>query len=105
MPYTFSGNFLNYRISQVKNVGFDTFPDNTDDFLRMMVELKKAGTPGGFALGNASGDGNCWAHWVLWSHGGRLVDENDNLVLNSPETVAGLEYVAKLGKTFIPGVA
>jgi multiple sugar transport system substrate-binding protein len=105
LPYTFSGNFLNYRISQVKNVGFDTFPDNTDDFLRMMVELKKAGTPGGFALGNASGDGNCWAHWVLWSHGGQLVDENDNLVLNSPETVAGLEYVAKLGKTFIPGVA
>ncbi|MDX1401570.1 MAG: ABC transporter substrate-binding protein [Kiloniellales bacterium] len=105
LPYTFSGNFLNYRISQIKAVGFDSFPDNTDDFLAMMAELKKAGTPGGFALGNASGDGNCWAHWILWSHGGRLVDENNNLVLNSPETVAGLEYVAKLGETFLPGVA
>ncbi|MGI9464968.1 MAG: ABC transporter substrate-binding protein [Aestuariivirgaceae bacterium] len=105
LPYTFSGNFLNYRVSQIKAVGFDKFPDNTDDFLRMMAELKKAGTPGGFALGNASGDGNCWAHWVLWSHGGRLVDENDKLILNSPETIAGLDYVAKLGKTFIPGVA
>ncbi len=105
LPYTFSGNFLNYRISQMKAAGFDTFPDNTDDFLTLMLELKKAGTPGGFALGNASGDGNCWAHWVLWSHGGKMVDANDNLVLNSPETVAGLEYVAKLGKAFIPGVA
>lgn len=105
LPYTFSGNFLNYRISQVKKAGFSTFPDNSDDFLTLMLELKKAGTPGGFALGNASGDGNCWAHWVLWSHGGKMVDDNDNLVLNSPETVAGLEYVAKLGKSFIPGVA
>ncbi len=105
LPYTFSGNFLNYRISQVKKAGFSSFPANTDDFLTLMTELNKAGTPGGFALGNASGDGNCWAHWVLWSHGGKMVDSNDNLVLNSPETVAGLEYVAKLGETFIPGVA
>ncbi len=105
IPYTFSGNFLNYRISQLKAVGFDSMPSDTDGFLRLMTELKKAGTPGGFALGNASGDGNAWAHWVLWSHGGQMIDANENLVLNSPETVAGLEYVAKLGKTFIPGVA
>ncbi len=105
VPYCFSGNFLNYRVSQVKKAGFDKFPDNTDDFLKLMENLNKQGTPGGFALGNASGDGNCWAHWVLWSHGGKMVDDKDNLVLNSPETVAGLEYVAKLGKTFLPGVA
>lgn len=105
LPFTFNGNFINYRISHIKNVGFDKFPENTDDFLRMMAELKKAGTPGGFALGNASGDGNAWAHWVFWSHGGRMVDKNNNLILNSPETVASLEYVAKLGKTFLPGAA
>lgn len=105
LPYTISGNFLNYRISACKEAGFDGVPDNTDDFLSLMTELKKIGKPGGFALGNASGDGNCWAHWVAWSHGGKMIDENDNLVLNSPETVAALEYVSKLGPTFLPGVA
>ena len=80
-------------------------PDNTDDFLQLMRNLKKNGTPGGFALGNASGDGNCWAHWIMWSHGGKLVDENDNVVVDSPETVAGLEYVKALGESFISGAA
>jgi multiple sugar transport system substrate-binding protein len=105
IPYVFSGNFLNYRISAVQKAGFETVPDNTDDFLKLMQNLKKNGNPGGFALGNASGDGNCWAHWILWSHGGKVVDDNENVVLNSPEVVAALEYVAELGKTFLPGVA
>ncbi len=105
LPLTISGNFLNYRVSQIQAAGFEKMPDNTDDFLKLMKGLKKNGTPGGFALGNASGDGNCWTHWILWSHGGRMVDENDNVVINSPETVASLEYVKELGETFIPGAA
>jgi len=105
VPFTISGNYLNYRISQVKAAGFDKFPETTDDFLTMMQNLNKNGTPGGFALGNASGDGNCWTHWLLWSHGGKVVDESDNVVINSPETVAALEYAHELGKTFLPGAA
>lgn len=105
LPVTISGNYLNYRKSHVQKAGFETVPDNTDDFLKLMKGLKKQGTPGGFALGNASGDGNCWTHWILWSHGGRMVDENDNVVVNSPETIAGLEYVKELATTFLPGTA
>jgi len=105
IPYFFSGNFINYRVSHVQAAGFDGVPDNTDDFLKLMEGLKKNGTPGGFALGNASGDGNCWTHWILWSHGGKVVDDDDNVVLDSPETVAGLEYVRELAQHFLPGTA
>lgn len=105
VPFTISGNYLNYRISQVKAAGFDKFPETTGDFLTMMQNLKKNGTPAGFALGNASGDGNSWTHWLLWSHGGKMVDKDDNVVINSPETIAALEYAAELGETFIPGAA
>lgn len=105
IPFVFGGNYLNYRISQVQKAGFEGVPDNFDDFLKLMQNLKKNGTPGGFALGNASGDGNSWTHWILWSHGGKVVDENENVVLDSPEVVAALEYVAELGKTLLPGVA
>ncbi len=105
LPVTISGNLINYRISHIKKAGFDKVPDNTKDFLKLMQNLKKNGTPGGFALGNASGDGNCWTHWILWSHGGKLVDKNDNVVLNSPETIASLEYAKELAETYISGAA
>ena len=105
LPITIGGNLINYRKSHVQKAGFETVPDNTADFLTLMQNLKKNGTPGGFALGNASGDGNCWTHWVLWSHGGKLVDENDNVVIDSDETVAALEYAKELGETFITGAA
>ena len=105
LPMTISGNLINYRKSMVQKAGFDGIPDNTDDFLKLMQNLKANGTPGAFALGNASGDGNAWTHWIVWSHGGQVVDKDNNVVLNSPETVAGLEYVKQLGETFVPGAA
>ena len=34
---------------------------------------------------------------------GKVVDKNNKVVLNSPETVAALEYGKKLYETFVPG--
>jgi multiple sugar transport system substrate-binding protein len=104
LPFVFSGVLLNYRGSMLVRAGFDGVPDNTDDFLRLAKALKKNGTPMGMPLGNASGDGNTWCHWLLWAFGGKVADENDNVVLDSPETVAALEYARELAENFIPGV-
>ena len=49
-----------YRESHVKAAGFDAFPKDTDGFLKLCKALKEKGTPAGFALGNATGDGNTW---------------------------------------------
>ena len=103
VPLGIIGNAIVYRESQVRAVGFDGIPKDTAGFLKMMQALKAKGTPGGFALGKAVGDGNNWAHWLLWSHGGKMVDEKGNVVLNSPETVASLEYAKQLYDTFVPG--
>ena len=46
------------------------FPKDLPGFLELMKALKKNNTPGGFALGHASGDGNAWTHWLLWAHNG-----------------------------------
>jgi multiple sugar transport system substrate-binding protein len=78
-------------------------PNDTQGFLRLCQALKKKGTPCGFALGNAVGDANAWTHWALWGHGGRMVDEDNRVVVNSKETAAALEYAAALYQTFIPG--
>ena len=103
LPVTISGNYINYRVSSVQAAGFDTVPGDTDGFLELMRAMKANGTPGGFALGHASGDGNAWTHWLLWAHGASLVDENDNIAIDSAETRAALEYCKALYETFAPG--
>jgi multiple sugar transport system substrate-binding protein len=103
VPLGCAGNALVYRESHVKAAGFDQFPRDTDGFLRLMKALKEKGTPGGFALGNATGDGNVWTHWLVWSHGGKLVNEKNEVVINSPETIRALEYAKELYATFVPG--
>ena len=81
------------------------FPDKTDGFLEYAKAMKKNNTPGGFALGHASGDGNGWVHWCLWSQGGNTVDKSDKVIINSPETAKALEYAKALYAEMIPGVA
>jgi multiple sugar transport system substrate-binding protein len=103
VPLGCAGNALVYRTSMLKAAGFESVPKDTDGFLRMMKALKDKGTPGGFALGNATGDGNTWTHWLVWSHGGKLVNEKNEVVINSPETVRALEYGRELYNTFVPG--
>lgn len=97
-----AGAYMVYRESQVKAAGFNAFPKTTDEFLRMFKALKDKGTPGGMALGNATGDG-LWCNWLVWSHGGMLVDKNNKVVIDSPETIKALEYGRELYSTFIPG--
>jgi len=105
IPIAYNGNVINYRQSMIEKAGFKEIPKDTAGFLEMMKALKAKSTPGGFALGRASGDGNAWVHWVLWSHGGNLVDKNDKVIINSPETVKALEYAKELSNQFVSGTA
>ncbi len=68
IPICYGGNMLNYRISSLKKAGFSKFPATTDEFLEYAKATKRNNTPGGMALGHATGDANCWVHWCLWAH-------------------------------------
>ena len=103
IPMGAAGACFVYRISGMKAAGFETFPTDTAGFLKLCQGLKAKGLPPGFALGNATGDGNTWCHWVVWAHGGKMVDQKNNVVINSPETIAALEYAKQLYETFVPG--
>ena len=103
IPLGAAGSMMVYRESMLKAAGYDSFPKTTDDFLKMMQALKAKGTPGGFALGHATGDANAWCHWVVWAFGGKMVDKTGKVVIDSPETLKALEYSKELYNTFIPG--
>lgn len=105
LPLGAGGALLNYRVSWVKEAGFDKFPTNFDDYLKLCQALQKNGHPPGFALSHATGDSETWMHNILWGFGGRLVNEKNQVAINSPETVKAIEYMQQLSKTFIEGVA
>jgi multiple sugar transport system substrate-binding protein len=92
-----------YRISAVREAGFDKIPDDHAQFLRLCQRLKEIGKPAGFALGNAVGDGNGTANWLTWSHNSYLTDEQGRVAINQPATIQALEYLQKLYPTFVPG--
>jgi multiple sugar transport system substrate-binding protein len=105
IPVATVGGALNYRISALEKAGFKEMPQDFAGFLECVRALKKNNTPAGFALGHASGDANFWVHWALWGHGAYLVDQDDKVIINSPETVKALEYGKALSENFIAGTA
>jgi multiple sugar transport system substrate-binding protein len=92
-----------YRKSAVKEAGFDGIPNDHATYLKLLQALKKNNKPAGFALGNAVGDGNGFANWLIWSFGGYLVDEAGKVAINSKETIEALKYLKDLYPTFVPG--
>ncbi len=103
LPLGAAGALINYRTSWVKEAGFDKFPTNFDDYLKLCQALKKNNRPVGFALSHATGDSETWMHNILWGFGGKLVDSNNKVTINSPETIRAIEYMQQLSKTFIEG--
>ena len=103
IPLGAAGATFVHRISHVQAAGFKEFPKDLKGFLELCKAMKAKNTPAGFALGNAVGDGNSWVHWLVWAHGGKMVDERNNVVINSPETIKALEYAKELYATFVPG--
>jgi multiple sugar transport system substrate-binding protein len=105
IPLGANGAEWNYRVSWAEAAGFSEFPKDTDGLLEFATAMKTDGHPVGLALGHAVGDANTWTHWLLWAFGGKEADESGKVILDSPETVAALEYAKKLGAQMVPGVA
>ena len=103
LPFGASGGPLVWRKSAINAAGFQAPPDDHAGFLDLSRKLKAAGKPSGFALGNAVGDGNGFANWLIWSFGGQLVNEDGSVAINSPNTIEALTYLKDLYATFVPG--
>ncbi|OKO81796.1 ABC transporter substrate-binding protein [Bradyrhizobium sp. NAS80.1] len=105
IPVAATGGLVNYRISAMEKAGHKTFPKDLAGFADLVKAMNKNGAPAGMALGHASGDANGWLHWALWAHGGNLIDKDNKVIINSPETAKALEYVKGLYENFVPGTA
>ena len=81
-----------YRKSMWEKVGLPQGPSTWDDLLRGGAEIKKSqGIQMGIGMSQEI-DSNMAGRALLWSFGGSIQDENEKVVINSPETVAAVEF-------------
>src|SRR5678815_3900051 len=100
VPLGGTGSMMVYRDSQLKAAGFNAFPKDTDGFLKMFQALKAKGTPGGMALGHATGD--CGGtQWRIWALGAALVDSKELYATFVPGTLSWLD--PNNNKAFLDG--
>jgi multiple sugar transport system substrate-binding protein len=85
-----------YRKSLWEAVGLPDGPRTWDELLEGGTEIREtAGVQLGIGLSQEI-DSNMAGSALMWSYGASVQDENENVVINSPETVAAVEYMTRL---------
>ncbi|MGH3633107.1 MAG: ABC transporter substrate-binding protein [Mycobacterium sp.] len=87
-----------YRKKLWTAVGLPNGPATFADLLRGGTAIKSQhGVRMGIGM-SAEVDSNMAARAVIWSYGGSVQDANENVVLNSPQAIDAVDYMAKLYK-------
>jgi ABC-type glycerol-3-phosphate transport system substrate-binding protein len=87
-----------YRKSLWQAVGMPNGPASWDELLKGGAEIKKSkGIQMGIGMSQEI-DSNMAGRALLWSFGGSIQDANSQVVINSPETVAAVEFMVQLFK-------
>jgi multiple sugar transport system substrate-binding protein len=83
---------LYYRKDLLDKSGISAPPETWDELKQMATEIsQKEGIQNGFVFQGSNYEGGvCNALEYIWTHGGDVLDENDNVVIDSPEAAAGL---------------
>ena len=85
-----------YRKSLWEAVGLPNGPTTYQELLDGGTRIKsEQGIQLGIGMSNEI-DSRMAAQTMIWAHGGAVQDESEAVVINSPETVAAVEYMASL---------
>jgi multiple sugar transport system substrate-binding protein len=86
----------NFRRSLWERVDLDAGPTNYDELLMGGGQIRREQrTPLGIGMSNEI-DSNMAARALIWSFGGSVQDADQNVTINSPETVRAVEFMAQL---------
>jgi len=87
-----------YRRSLWEPAGLAAGPSTYDDLLRGAVAIKKSrGVQLGLGMSQEL-DSNMAGRALMWSFGASIQDAREQVVINSPQTVAAVDYMARLFK-------
>jgi multiple sugar transport system substrate-binding protein len=86
----------NFRRSLWEPVGLPEGPTTWDELLEGGTEIRNSqGVQLGIGMSQEI-DSNMAGLALLWSFGASVQDENENVTINSPETIAAVEYMSEL---------
>ena len=86
----------NYRRSLWETVELGDGPASWDDLLAGGAQIREnQGVQMGLGMSNEI-DSRMAAQTLMWAYGAAIQDENENVTINSPETVAAVEYMKEL---------
>src|SRR5437667_1628124 len=89
----------NYHKEVWTKIGMPNGPVTYDDLVKAAPEIKKVAPQMQIPIGvglSQDIDSNMAVRNMLWCHGGSIQDKDGNVVLNSPETLAALDYAKRL---------
>jgi multiple sugar transport system substrate-binding protein len=87
-----------YRKTMWEKVGLPNGPTTYQELLDVGGRIKReAGVQLGIGMSNEL-DSNMAARAIIWSFGGSIQDERENVVFNSPQTIEAVDYMTRLFK-------
>jgi ABC-type glycerol-3-phosphate transport system substrate-binding protein len=87
-----------YRKSLWESVGLGNGPTSWEDLLRGGAEIKKSkNIQMGLGMSQEI-DSNMAGRALMWSYGASIQNQDEQVVINSPETVAAVEFMQRLFK-------
>jgi multiple sugar transport system substrate-binding protein len=86
----------NYDIAMWTEVGYPDGPTTWAELLDGGAKIRdQLGVPLGLGM-SPELDSNLAMRSIIWSHGGSIQDENECVVINSPETIEAVRFAAEL---------
>jgi multiple sugar transport system substrate-binding protein len=98
MPWTIVGGMIAYRKSWFDEVGSPEFPDTWEKYHEVGRKLKAKGRPIGQTLGHTFGDAPTFTYPYLWSWGGKEVEADGKVVINSKTTIDSVKFMSSFWK-------
>ncbi|HEY8446730.1 MAG TPA: extracellular solute-binding protein [Thermomicrobiales bacterium] len=86
----------NFRKALWEAAGYPNGPSTWDELLEGGTKIRQEqGVQMGIGMSNEI-DSQMAAQTLMWAFGAQVQDENENVVINSPETIAAVEFMAQL---------
>jgi len=100
VPWCIVGLQIAYRKSWFAEVGYESgkFPQTWEELREAGKKLKAKGRPLGQTLGHTFGDAPAFTYPYLWSWGGKEVDADGKVVLDSKDTVESVKFLVDFWK-------
>ena len=98
VPWAVIGAEIAYRKSWFDEIGLSKFPETWEQYHDAGKKLKAKGRPIGQTLGHTFGDAPTFSYPLLWSFGGKEVDEQGKVALDSKETLESVKFMQAFWK-------